>query len=88
MSYTCPCCGYMTLSEQPNGTYEICHVCFWEDDLIQMNDPDYSGGANRISLKQAQANFIKFGASEERRKVHVRPPGIDEPKDPNWKLLI
>lgn len=26
----CPCCGYMTLDRR--GAYDICPVCFWEDD--------------------------------------------------------
>ena len=26
----CPCCGYLTLDER--GGYEICPVCYWEDD--------------------------------------------------------
>lgn len=30
--FTCPCCGYKTFTQQPNETYDICQVCFWEDD--------------------------------------------------------
>ncbi|MES2776391.1 MAG: CPCC family cysteine-rich protein [Bacteroidota bacterium] len=87
MNDTCPCCGFMTLSPQASGSYEICHVCFWEEDLVQTNNPDYSGGANTISLKEAQTNFIKFAACTKELKAHVTPPGIDEPKDPYWKFL-
>lgn len=28
----CLCCGYKTLSER--GNYDICPVCFWEDELF------------------------------------------------------
>ncbi len=28
--YACLCCGYLTLDER--GEYDICPVCFWEDD--------------------------------------------------------
>ncbi len=28
--YACPCCGCLTLDER--GEYDICPVCFWEDD--------------------------------------------------------
>ena len=34
--YSCPCCLYKTLSEI--GGYEICPVCFWEDDGVE--DPE------------------------------------------------
>lgn len=62
--YTCPCCGYKTLDEEPPGTYDICAICFWEDDPIQFEDPDYEGGANRPSLKTAQKNVQLFGACD------------------------
>ncbi|MEH7657210.1 CPCC family cysteine-rich protein, partial [Bacillus velezensis] len=35
MKYTCPCCGYRTIEEEPPGTYEICNICYWEDDEVQ-----------------------------------------------------
>ena len=83
----CPCCGYKTYCDKPDGTYDICPVCFWEDDPVQMNEPNFEGGANHVSLKQAQKNFLEFGASEERVKQYVRQPKIDEPKDLAWRLL-
>ena len=55
--YDCPCCDRPTLAEPPPGTYEICDVCGWEDDSVQFGDPDYEGGANRESLRQARAAF-------------------------------
>ncbi|TAG91804.1 MAG: hypothetical protein EAZ20_03055 [Bacteroidetes bacterium] len=83
--FACPCCGHKTFTEQPNGTYIICPVCFWEDDPIQLNNPDYEGGANKISLKQAQKNFIEFGACDLDMKQNVRQANLEEPKDKNWK---
>ena len=65
--FACPCCGYKTFFEKPNGSYDICDVCFWEDDSIQNDSPDYAGGANKPSLRQAQKNFMEFGA--KRRDV-------------------
>ena len=41
--YTCPCCGYKTLEECSPGTFEICPICFWEDDNVQFEDPLYEG---------------------------------------------
>ena len=78
MKYICRCCGYRTLEEEPNGSYEICPVCFWEDDEVQSNDENLRGGANIPSLKEARENFKKFGACEQRCISYVRPPLKDE----------
>ena len=75
--YKCPCCGFYTFDEEPNGNYDICPVCFWEDDP-QLEDNKYEGGANRVSLVQARHNFLSFGACEEEMKKHVRKPKEDE----------
>jgi hypothetical protein len=85
--YACPCCGYKTLNEKPPGTYAICEVCFWEDDQLQFEDPDMGGGANTPSLRQAQENFRRYGACDQRSVGSVRKPTSDEPRDPNWKPL-
>lgn len=76
--WSCPCCGNRTLEEEPPGTFEICPVCFWEDDNVQFEDPDFRGGANVVSLNEARNNFVAFGASEERSRNNVRPPRPDE----------
>jgi hypothetical protein len=72
--YACPCCGYLTLSER--GGFEICDVCFWEDD--GQDDPDADvvrGGPNRgLSLTEARRNFAEIGACEPTMVRHVRPP--------------
>lgn len=84
--FTCPCCGYKTYDEEP-GHYIICPVCFWEDDPYQRDYPNYEGGANRVSLKKGQQNFIDFGACEYEMRRNTRLPNQDEPKDPYWKQL-
>jgi len=76
--YACPCCGYLTLEEAPTGTYDLCKVCFWEDDGVQFRDPDYEGGANTPSLNQARESFREHGVSELRFKAHVRAPLPEE----------
>jgi len=76
--FPCPCCRFRTLSEPPPGTFEICPVCFWEDDAVQFADPDATGGANDVSLREARANFAAFGASDRRFLDKVRPPEADE----------
>ena len=55
--YPCPACRFLTLSEQPPGTYEICPICWWEDGPVQFSDLDYEGGANKPSLNQWQQWF-------------------------------
>jgi hypothetical protein len=76
--YPCPCCGYVTLPER--GGWEICPVCFWEDDGQDDHDADeVRGGPNRsLSLTQARRNFAECGTSDERRRQFVRPPRDDE----------
>ena len=58
--YKCPCCENKTLSEKPPGTFEICEICGWEDDDLQYNNPNYTGGANLLSLNQAREYFRKY----------------------------
>lgn len=75
--YLCSCCGFLTLSEG-FGSYEICPVCFWEDDPVQNHDPTYSGGANSVCLEEAARNFIKQGVAGVDNAAHVRGPMSDE----------
>jgi hypothetical protein len=74
MKYKCPCCGYYTFDNKLDGSYDICEICFWEDDPIQLEDSTYEGGANKVSLIQAQNNFKKFGACEHAMIPYVRKP--------------
>jgi hypothetical protein len=85
--FVCPCCGYRTHREKPGGTYNICEVCYWEDDPFQLEDPDYISGANRVSLRQGQKNFREFGACEREMMRNVRPANQDELRDEDWKFL-
>jgi len=76
--YPCPCCGYLTVSENTHGTFEICPVCNWEDDNVQFDHPDYQGGANEESLNEARQNYKKFGAALKRFVKAVRAPLFNE----------
>ena len=87
MKYTCPCCGFKTLQTKPPGTFEICKICFWEDDSTQYRNPDFTGGSNEISLKEAQKNFLAFGASRKRFLNYVSKPSKEDIKDPAWRPL-
>ncbi len=59
----CPCCKSFQLDEV--GGYEICPVCNWEDDPVQRKDPDFAGGANKVSLNQARKDFLKKVTNHE-----------------------
>jgi hypothetical protein len=74
----CPCCGYRTL--EAGADYEICPVCFWEDDGQGDEDADdVRGGPNyEVSLTQARQNFREFGASSRRVLQHIRKPKPEE----------
>jgi hypothetical protein len=78
VSYNCPCCGYKTLDDR--GGFDICSVCFWEDDGQDDHDADIvRGGPNgALSLSQARANFQSFGACEKRHLENVRKPLPEE----------
>jgi hypothetical protein len=86
LMYSCPCCGY-DVFDGPPGSFDICPICFWEDDIVQLAFPDLAGGANRCSLIEGQSNFAAFGACEERIKSHVRQPTESEVRDSAWRLL-
>jgi hypothetical protein len=78
VSYRCPCCGCRTLDER--GGFDICPVCFWEDDGQDDSDADaIRGGPNgSLSLTQARQNFREFGACDRKSLQHVRKPTPDE----------
>jgi hypothetical protein len=76
--FPCPCCGYLTLEEEPPGTYQICPVCVWDDDNLQFERPNLRGGANDVSLNEARRNFRRHGASERRLRRLARLPRPDE----------
>ena len=84
--YPCPCCGHLVFTEAP-GSNDICLVCFWEDDVAQLRWPDLAGGANVPSLRDAQRNFLRFGASEAGFSGDVRPPSPDEARASDWRPI-
>jgi hypothetical protein len=61
----CPCCLCTTLSQRAG--FEICPVCFWEDDGQDEHDAHVvRGGPNgSLSLSEARNNYRRFGASQE-----------------------
>lgn len=47
-TYRCPCCGHLTLCGRAG--YEICPVCFWEDDGQDSHDADEVRGGPNIHI--------------------------------------
>lgn len=74
--YACPCCGFLTIPTRTD--WDLCPVCFWEDDPSQAVDEASENGANGISLVQARANFRALGAIDEAFIHEVRPPRPEE----------
>ncbi|WP_243472115.1 CPCC family cysteine-rich protein [Winogradskyella sp. MH6] len=67
----CPCCDYYTLSER--GVYDICPICFWEDDAIDITELDKHSGPNHITLREGRLNFEKYGACDSTMVKNVIP---------------
>ncbi|WP_370980272.1 CPCC family cysteine-rich protein [Agaribacterium sp. ZY112] len=66
----CPCCDFISLSTR--GAYEICPVCYWEDDGQDIDELDHISANNHgISLRQARCNFRSFGSSAAPLKKYV-----------------
>lgn len=67
----CPCCEYRSL--QVRGEYEICRVCFWEDD--GMTELDRASGPNHMTLREGRLNFRSFGAVVQSARSQVLVDG-------------
>lgn len=52
----CPICE----KHQFDDSYEICPVCFWENDDYQYDNPDSMGGANSLSLNDYKKRWNKL----------------------------
>ncbi len=70
-SVACPCCRYVTLTRR--GEYDICPVCFWEDD--GSDEPSAYSGPNRMTLGEARDSFARVGAVRPEHVAHVDPNG-------------
>ena len=57
-SYPCPSCGFLEFSNPP-GSYDICSICSWQDDGVQLANPSSGGGANEMSLAESQKTALE-----------------------------
>lgn len=77
--HPCPCCGFLVFREAP-GSYDVCSVCGWEDDHVQLRYP-LAGGANaplvaaqRVFLDGlTEARLVELAASGKTRCHDWRP---------------
>lgn len=56
----CPCCGE-GLIDYGKDNNDICSLCGWQNDEFQYENPDYTGGANKMSLNQTREYYKKHG---------------------------
>jgi hypothetical protein len=77
-TYRCPCWHYKTLHAR--SAFEICPVCFWEDDGQDDHDATVvRGGPNGVlSLDDARKAFTLRGVSDLKLLKNVRAPLADE----------
>lgn len=80
--HSCPCCGYRTLPGR--GDYDLCPVCWWEDDGLEpweFSDP------NGQTLVEAQQEYLADQRPYRQRDGKVRAPRKKEARDPDWTPL-
>jgi hypothetical protein len=72
--YRCPCCGYRTLDAP--GAFELCPVCWWEDDGQEDADAEEVRLTvnGQLSLNEARAFYASYGAAHPRFLPYVRKP--------------
>ena len=80
----CPCCGYRTLSPDEPGSYEVCEICGWVDDLVGFYHPGAQSDYNHVSLSEARENVREVGAILPGLDGDTREPGEADERDPNY----
>ena len=74
MLYPCPACGFEVFGEPP-GSFEICPVCNWEDDPVQLQFPRSAIGANHLCLSDWQRQAL------QQLPLHIR-------EDSGWRRSV
>ncbi|WP_254839561.1 CPCC family cysteine-rich protein [Natronomonas marina] len=80
----CPCCGYRTLSPSQPGSYEVCEICGWLDDLVGFYHPETQSDYNHVSLSAARENVAEYGACLPGVAAETRDPDDGDERDPNY----
>ena len=79
--FQCPCCDYFSLDRR--AEYDICRVCYWEDDGNELNNLDTHSGPNHMTLREARTNFRDFGACDKAMQKNVL--SVDQRKKYSFK---
>lgn len=53
--HKCPVCGKYEFEDE--DSHDICPYCGWEDDSVQTDDPNCSGGANDLCLNDYKKQY-------------------------------
>lgn len=69
MRVKCPCCGNYPWESRTSALFEICSICFWQNDGMEK-----AGGANHVSLAQGRENYKKFGSCRKEFAEYTRKP--------------
>lgn len=80
----CPCCGYRTLTPSQPGSYEVCGICGWLDDLVGFYHPKAQSDYNHVSLSDARENVDEYGACLPGLDGETREPDDGDERDPNY----
>ncbi len=77
--YRCRCCNNKTFYVPPKYSLSyICPVCYWEEDSFITSDSDPSDCNHGLSLNDAKANYLSFGACSKDMLEHARPATQEE----------
>jgi Cysteine-rich CPCC len=69
--FQCPCCDFFTLAARAD--WDICLICFWEDDGNDIDRPDSVSSCNYMTLREGRRNFLKVGACDLKMVPNVLP---------------
>jgi hypothetical protein len=81
----CPCCYFYTIE---GIGYDICRICWWEDDGQDDETADevFGGPNGELSLTQARYNFARIGACDWRHLPNALTPR-EERRAPGFPFL-
>ncbi len=65
----CPVCEKHFFKQ--DNYFEYCPVCGWQDDAVQRKNPDYSGGANVVSLNEYRKQWLEKDKSDKKHSVYL-----------------